>query len=165
MQVKVWGSESARGQAIADGYHAAPSCDAFFETCDVVSLHLRLSDITRGVVKPEHLARMKPTSYLINTARGALVDEGALIASLHRGTIAGAALDAFAAEPLPADSPLRHCPRLLITPHQAFNSVETGEKVSLMAAEAIVSCLSGRRPKQVANPDVLSSPTLRAPIR
>ena len=139
--------------------------DRLLAESDFVSLHSALTPDNRGLIGAAQLALMKPTSYLINTARGALIDEGALIAALHRGAIAGAALDAFAAEPLPTDSPLRHCPRLLITPHQAFNSVETGEKVSLMAAEAIVSCLSGRRPKQVANPDVLASPTLRAPIR
>jgi phosphoglycerate dehydrogenase-like enzyme len=139
--------------------------DRLLAESDFVSLHSALTSENRGLIGAAQLARMKPTSYLINTARGALIDEGALIAALRRGAIAGAALDAFAAEPLPADSPLRHCPRLLITPHQAFNSVETGEKVSLMAAEAIVDGLSGRRPKQVANPDVLASPTLRAPIR
>ena len=139
--------------------------DRLLAESDFVSLHSALTPENRGLVGAAQLAHMKPTSYLINTARGALVDEGALVAALHRGAIAGAALDAFAAEPLPVDSPLRRCPRLLITPHQAFNSVETGEKVSLMAAEAIVELMHGRRPKQVANPDVFSSPNLRAPIR
>ena len=139
--------------------------DRLLAESDFVSLHSALTPDNRGLIGAGELARMKPTSYLINTARGALVDEAALIAVLERGGIAGAAIDAFAAEPLPASSALRRCPRLLITPHQAFNSVETGEKVSLMAAEAIVDVLQGRRPKHVANPDVLSSTTLRAPIR
>lgn len=139
--------------------------DRLLAESDFVTLHSSLTPENRGLVGAPQLALMKPTAYLVNTARGALVDEGALIAALHRGAIAGAALDAFAAEPLPATSPLRRCPRLLITPHQAFNSIETGEKVSLMAAEAIVDCLKCRRPKQVANPDVLASPTLRAAIR
>jgi len=139
--------------------------DRLLAECDFVTLHSALTPDNRGLIGAAQLARMKPTAYLINTARGALVDEGALIAALEARAIAGAAIDAFAAEPLPASSPLRRCPRLLITPHQAFNSVETGEKVSLVAAEAIVDLMQGRRPKQVANPDVLASPTLRAPIR
>jgi phosphoglycerate dehydrogenase-like enzyme len=139
--------------------------DRLLAESDFVTLHSALTPENRGLVGAPQLALMKPTAYLVNTARGALVDEGALIAALESRAIAGAALDAFAAEPLPADSPLRRCPRLLITPHQAFNSIETGEKVSLMAAEAIVDCLQGRRPRQVANPDVLVSPSLRATIR
>lgn len=139
--------------------------DRLLAESDFVTLHSALTPENRGLIGAAQLAHMKPTAYLINTARGALVDEGALQSALASRAIAGAALDAFAAEPLPADSPLRRCPRLLITPHQAFNSVETGEKVSLMAAEAIVDLMQGRRPKQVANPDVLASSSLRATIR
>lgn len=128
---------------------------------DFVSLHCALTAENRGLLDATRLALMKPTAYLVNTARGALVDESALVAALTAGRIAGAALDAFAAEPLPAASPLRSCPRLLITPHQAFNSVETGEAVSLAAAQAIVDLMEGRRPAHVANPDVLASPQAR----
>ena len=139
--------------------------DRLLAESDFVTLHSALTPENRGLIGAAQVARMKPTAYLVNTARGALVDEAALIAALRSGAIAGAALDAFAAEPLPADSPLRECPRLLITPHQAFNSIETGEKVSLMAAEAILDLMQGRRPKQVANPEVLTAPNLRAPLR
>ncbi len=135
------------------------------EQSDFVTLHCALTPENRGLIGAAELARMKPTAYLVNTARGALVDEGALVAALRARRIAGAALDAFAAEPLPASSVLRGCPRLLITPHQAFNSVETGERVSLMAATAIVDLMQGRRPVHVANPDVLAAPQLRAPVR
>lgn len=128
---------------------------------DFVTLHCALSEGNRGLLDARRIGLMKPTAYLVNTARGALVDEGALIAALTAGRIAGAALDAFAAEPLPASSPLRSCPRLLVTPHQAFNSVETGERVSLAAARAIVDLLEGRRPVHVANPDVLAAPHAR----
>ena len=139
--------------------------DRLLAESDFVTLHSALTPENRGLIGAAQLARMKPTAYLINTARGALVDEAALVAALETRAIAGAAIDAFSAEPLPASSPLRRCPRLLITPHQAFNSVETGEKVSLMAAEAIVDLMEGRRPRQVANPEVLLSPTLRTTIR
>ena len=139
--------------------------DTLLAESDFVTLHCALSPENRGLVGAAQLARMKPTAYLVNTARGALVDEGALVAALRAGRIAGAALDAFTAEPLPPESPLRSCPRMLITPHQAFNSVETGEKVSLMAATAIVDLMEGRRPVHVANPDVLAAAHLRAPVR
>jgi D-3-phosphoglycerate dehydrogenase len=132
---------------------------------DFVSLHCALTPDNRGLVGAAELARMKPTADLVNTARGALVDEGALVAALTAGRIAGAVLDAFAAEPLPASSPLRSCPRTLITPHQAFNSVETGEKVSLAAADAILDLMERRRPVHVANPDVLAAAGLRHPLR
>lgn len=132
---------------------------------DFITLHCALTGANRGLLDARRIALMKPTAYLVNTARGALVDEGALVAALTAGRIAGAALDAFAAEPLPAASPLRSCPRLLITPHQAFNSVETGESVSLAAAGAIVDLLEGRRPVHVANPDVLTSPQARVRLR
>ncbi len=128
---------------------------------DFVSLHCALTPQSRGLLDAGRIALMKPTAYLVNTARGALVDEGALVAALTAGRIAGAAIDAFAAEPLPATSPLLTCPRILITPHQAFNSVETGEAVSLAAAGAIVDLMAGRRPVHVANPDVLAAPHAR----
>jgi phosphoglycerate dehydrogenase-like enzyme len=138
--------------------------DTVLAASDFVSLHAALTPGSRGLIGARELSLMKDSAYLINTARGALVDEQALVAALESRAIAGAALDAFAAEPLPAESPLRRCPHLLITPHQAFNSVETGEQVSLMAAEAIVDLMAGRRPRQVANPDVLAAPQLRAPL-
>ena len=79
MHVTVWGSESARAKAKHDGHIAAPSCEAFFEACDVLSLHLRLHDSTRAVVKLDALSRMKPTALLVNTSRAELIEEGALV--------------------------------------------------------------------------------------
>jgi len=138
--------------------------DRLLAESDFVTLHCALTPANRGMIGAPQLALMKPTAYLVNTARGALVDEGALVAALEAGAIAGAALDAFAAEPLPAASPLRVAPRTLITPHQAFNSVETGERVSLAAARAIADLAAGRRPVHVANPDVLAVPHRRAVV-
>jgi len=106
---------------------------------------------------------LTPLIDFINTARGALVDEDALVQALREGWIAGAALDTFAVEPLPADHPLRQSPNVLLTPHQASFTRETGEQIGLAAAQAIVEALGGRRPKMVVNPDVFESGTLRLP--
>jgi phosphoglycerate dehydrogenase-like enzyme len=91
---------------------------------DVLTIHLKLSDRTRGLVGADELAQMKPTAYLINTSRGPIVDEGALLDALHGGVIAGAALDVFDIEPLPADHPLRSAPNTVLTPHVGY--VSTG---------------------------------------
>jgi phosphoglycerate dehydrogenase-like enzyme len=108
---------------------------------------------------------MKPNAYLINTARGALVDEAALVRALGENRIAGAALDAFTIEPLPADHPLRKAPNVLLTPHLASFARETGERVSLAAAEAIVELMNQRMPRWVVNPEVFKSPQLRGKLR
>jgi phosphoglycerate dehydrogenase-like enzyme len=140
------------------------SLDELLAQSDFLSLHCALTPSSRGMIGEAQLRRMKPTSYLINTARGALVDEAALLRALKEGWIAGAALDAFATEPLPADHPFRTAPNLLITPHQAFNGRETGELVSLAAAQAIVDLLQRRRPKMVVDGKVFDSPVLRAKV-
>jgi D-3-phosphoglycerate dehydrogenase len=154
MQVTVWGSESARGQAIADGYHAAPSCDAFFETCDVVSLHLRLSDTTRGVVKPEHLARMKPTSLLVNTSRAELIEEGALVSALNRGRPGMAAVDVFESEPILQGHPLLRLENAVCTPHIGFVEQDSYEQYFSAAFDNVVHYIEGR-PTNIVNPDAL----------
>ena len=162
--MRVLGHDPFVSAASVPGIDLVP-LDVLLAESDFVSLHSALTPDNHGLVGAAELVRMKPTAYLVNTARGALVDEGALVAALTAGRIAGAALDAFAAEPLPASSPLRSAPRTLITPHQAFNSVETGEKVSLAAADAILDLWAGRRPVNVANPDVLTAAGLRHPLR
>lgn len=138
------------------------SLDEVLRGSDFVSLHCSLRADNRGLLNAEKLALLKPSAYLINTARGALIDEAALVDALQQGRFAGAAIDAYSTEPLPATSPLRTCPRLLMTPHQAFNATETGERVSLAAATAIVDLMQGRQPQHTANPDVFSHPSLRA---
>jgi D-3-phosphoglycerate dehydrogenase / 2-oxoglutarate reductase len=104
---------------------------------------------------------MKPTAYLVNTGRGALLDESALVRALNERWIAGAALDVFTTEPLPADSTLRAAPNLLLSPHQSSFARGTGERVSLAAAQAIVDLMNGNKPKNVLNPEVFASPALR----
>jgi phosphoglycerate dehydrogenase-like enzyme len=132
---------------------------------DFVSLHTALTPATRGLIGEAQLRAMKPTAYLINTARGAVIDEAALVRALKEGWIAGAALDVFTVEPLPADHPLHSAPNLLLTPHLASLGYESGAKVSAAVAEAILDVRDGRRPRWVVNPDVYQSPLLRAPLK
>ena len=115
----------------APDYVEQVSLDALLERSDVVVLHCPLNDSTRNLMDARRLARMKPTSLLVNAARGPVVDEAALIQALERGTIAGACLDVFASEPpLPCRSPLLLAPHTLVTPHVAF---ATRESMSLRA--------------------------------
>ena len=141
------------------------SLDELLAQSDFLSLHAALTPQNRGLLGQTELRKMKPTSYLINTARGALIDEAALVRALRENWIAGAALDAFIVEPLPADHPLRTAPNVLLTPHLASFARETGERVSVTSAQAIVDLMSGRRPQFVVNPEVYKSSVLRAPLR
>ena len=141
------------------------SLDELLAQSDFVSLNCALTPQNRGLIGEAQFKKMKPASYLINTARGALVDEAALVRALEQKTIAGAAVDAFSTEPLPNDHPLRRCPNVLLTPHQAFNGRETGERVSLAAAQAIVDLMNGKKPTHVVNGDVFQSAALRAKLK
>jgi D-3-phosphoglycerate dehydrogenase / 2-oxoglutarate reductase len=131
---------------------------------DFVSLHAALTPATRGMIGEAQLRQMKRTAYLINTGRGALLDEIALVRALKGNSIAGAALDVFITEPLPADSTLRSAPNLLLSPHQSSYARGTGERVSLSAAQAIVDLLHGKKPQNVLNPEVFDSSQLRAAL-
>lgn len=158
------------------GYDTAPSpeaeklgvqfvpLDTLLAESDYVTLHAALTSQTRGLIGEAQLRKMKPGAYLINTARGAIVDEAALLRALQESWIAGAALDAFVVEPLPAEHPLRRAPNLLLTPHQASFGYATGARVSEAAARAIVDLQAGRKPQWVVNPDVYASPKLRAVV-
>jgi phosphoglycerate dehydrogenase-like enzyme len=138
------------------------SLEELLAQSDFLSLHAALTSKNRGLIGEAQLRRMKPTAYLINTARGALVDEGALTRALNEKWIAGAALDTFTLEPLPATHPLRSAPNLLLTPHLASFARETGERVSLSAAQAIVDLMKGHKPQFLVDPSVYDSPNLRA---
>lgn len=120
MRVMVWGSAGSRAAAVADGYQAAASRDAFFAEADVLSLHLRLADATRGIVTGDDLARMKPDALFVNVSRAELVAPGALEAALGAGCPGYAALDVFETEPLPESSPLLRMPNVLCTPHLGY---------------------------------------------
>jgi phosphoglycerate dehydrogenase-like enzyme len=138
------------------------SLDQLLAESDFLSLHAALTPENRGLLGEAQLRKMKRTARLINTARGALVDEAALAKALAQGWIAGAALDAFAVEPLATDHPLRKAPNVLLTPHLASFARETGEKVSNAAAQAIIDLVGGQRPKWVVAPEVFECQALRA---
>lgn len=139
--------------------------EELLEQSDFVTLHAALTPDNRGLIGAKELRRMKPSAYLINAARGGLVDEPALLQALQEGWIAGAALDTFNVEPLPRDHPFRSAPNVLLTPHQASFARETGERVSAMATQAILDALTGVRPTYVINQEVFQSPNLRAPLQ
>ena len=109
---------------------------------DVISLHVPLTQETRALIDASRIAQMKPDAILINTARGGVVDEAAVAQALRVGRLAGAALDVFDREPLPAGSPLAGCPRLLLTPHIAGLTRESNERVSTMVADKVAAALS-----------------------
>ncbi len=131
---------------------------------DFVSLHAAVTDSSRGMIGTDQLRQMKPTAFLINTARGALVDETALADALNNGVIAGAALDAYCVEPLPDDSPLRSAKNILLTPHIASLTTENGRRISDAAAQSVLDLAAGRAPRNLINKDVLKSPALRAKL-
>ncbi len=131
---------------------------------DFVSLHAALTAENRGMMGEAEFRQMKPGALFINTARGAHVQEAALIRALREGWIGGAALDVFAEEPLPKDHPLRSAPNLVLSPHQASNARETGERISRAAAQAIVDLKHGRAPQWTVNPEVFDSAALRASL-
>lgn len=121
------------------------------QTADIVSLHIPLIDATRNLIDAVALSLMKQGSFLVNTSRGGLVDEIALVAALDRGHLAGAALDAFAEEPLPPTSPLNGRADLLLTPHIAFLSEESLVSLQEQAAGEVLRVLRGEAPKNPVN--------------
>ncbi len=139
--------------------------DRVFEASDIVSIHAPNIPETRNLVNAERLAMMRSGAFLINTARGALVDEEALMKALRSGHLGGAAVDVYKTEPLPADHPIRTTPRLLATPHNAFNSQEAAVRMSRGCAEPILDWLAGRCPASVCNREVLSSPKVAGTLR
>jgi D-3-phosphoglycerate dehydrogenase len=130
-------------------YVERASLVGLFEQSDVVSLHTPLNDETRGMIDAPVLARLKPGSYLVNTARGAVVDVADLLAAVDSGILAGAALDVLPVEPVPADSRLLGHPKVILTPHAAFFSVQSEVELRRKAAQNIVSWVKTGRPDYV----------------
>ena len=120
MQVVIWGSEAARFQSQQDGYQFAISKEAFFSECDIISLHLRLSDASRGVITCADLARMKVDALFVNTSRAELVQGGALETALNLGHPGFAAIDVFETEPVTKQNPLLRLENVLATPHLGY---------------------------------------------
>ena len=123
---------------------------------DFVSIHCALTAETHGIIGRRELNLMKPTAYLINTARAAVVDEEALLEALKGGKIAGAALDVFWQEPLPEDSPFLKLDNVILTPHLGGASDDVKEHQSAVIVEGLQSFLEGRPPAWIINPDVLA---------
>lgn len=141
-------------QAASLGIELAPDLRALLSRADIVTLHVPLTPATRGLLGAEQLGWMKPGAYLINTARGGVVDEQALYDALASGRLAGAALDVFAEEPPPADHPLFRLENVIVTPHMAAHTEEAMYRMATMVAEEIVTVLRGGRPRWCANPEV-----------
>ncbi len=154
MQVLVWGSEAARERARADGHSAAESCEAFFEACDVLSLHLRLSDTTRGIVRLDALSRMKPTALLVNTSRAELIEENALVAALNRGRPGMAAVDVFESEPILQGHPLLRLENAVCTPHIGYVEQDSYELYFRAAFENVANFID-KNPTNLVNPEAL----------
>lgn len=153
MEILVWGRESSRTKARTAGYAVAASQADLFERADVVSLHMRLSKETKGIVGPEDLARMKPTALLVNTARAELIRPGALLAALRQGRPGFAAVDIYEEEPVPLDHPFLKMPNVLCTPHTAWAEWDNFELYFSEAYEQIAAFERGE-PLRLANPAV-----------
>ena len=151
MKVLAWSRHLTRERCAEVGAELTPSFDDLLRASDVVTIHLVLSDRTRGLIGARELGLMKPTAFLINTSRGPIVDERALVEALRGGKIAGAGLDVFNEEPLPADHPLRSLANVVATPHLGYVSEDTYRFFYGQAVEDILAWLGGK-PVRVLNP-------------
>jgi D-3-phosphoglycerate dehydrogenase / 2-oxoglutarate reductase len=154
MNVWIWASRESRERARGDGYDVAPTKEAFLSECDVISLHLRLVDATRGIVTAGDLARMKPTALLVNTSRAQLIEPGALVAALKSGRPGTAAVDVYEEEPVDVHHPLLAMENALCTPHLGYVTRDEYELQFSDVFDQIVAYEAGR-PINVVNPEVL----------
>ncbi len=142
-------------QAQADPYGVRMvAMDELLAESDYISVHTPLLPETRGLIGASQLARMKPTAFVINTSRGPVIDEAALIAALQTGQIAGAALDVFDPEPLAGDSPLRSMENVVLTPHLAAYSIQSLEDLRVAVTATVSDVIQGYLPRHVMNPSV-----------
>ncbi len=158
MQVIAWSQNLTEEAAAAAGARRVDKATLFAQS-DVVSIHLVLSERTRGLVAEPELALMKPHAYLINTSRGPIVDEAALISALRNGRIAGAGLDVFDIEPPAPDHPLRLLPNVTLSPHLGYVTREMLAAFYSDSAEAVAAWLNGT-PIRIANPEALQRPDI-----
>jgi len=154
MQVTVWGSEGSRDRARADGFLPAPTREAFFDVCDVLSMHLRLVPETRGLVTLDDLSRMKATALFVNTSRAELLTEGALVSALNRGRPGMAAVDAFESEPILQGHPLLRLENAVCTPHIGYVEQDSYELYFGAAFDNVVNFIN-QKPTNIVNPDAL----------
>lgn len=154
MNVRIWGREPSRERAILDGFDAASSRDEFFAQCDVVSLHLRLTEETRGIVRLDDLGRMKPTALLVNTSRAELIEPDALISALNRGRPGLAAVDVFETEPILQGHALLRLENCICTPHIGYVEQESYEMYFGAAFDNVINFIKGT-PTNIVNPGAL----------
>jgi len=154
MHVEVWGSDEARARALADGYTVAASRAALFDASDVLTLHLRLGETTRGIVGLDDLARMKPTALLVNTSRAELIADGALVSALNKGRPGLAAVDVFESEPILQGHPLLRLENAVCTPHIGYVELDSYEHYFGSAFDNVVNFIEGR-PTNIVNPEAL----------
>jgi D-3-phosphoglycerate dehydrogenase len=154
MHVQVWGSEESRIRAVKDGLTAAASRESFFESADFLSLHLRLNDVTTGMVTADDLGRMKPTAILVNTSRAELIEPNALIGALNRGRPGMAAIDVFESEPILQGSALLRLENCICTPHIGYVEKDSYELYFGTAFDNVVNFIKGT-PTNIVNPGAL----------
>lgn len=154
MEVMVWGRPAGRDAARHDGLRVAQSKEAFFSESDVISLHLRLNDDTRGIVTEADLTRMRPDALFVNTSRAELAAPGALEAALRRGQPGYAAVDVFEREPLAPEAPLLQMENVLATPHLGYVEQDSYERYFGAAFQNVVNFANGN-PTGLLNPEVL----------
>ena len=157
MKILIWASEASRSQAEVDGFDVAKDKAAFFEKCDILSLHLRLYDTTKGIVTAEDLARMKPKALLVNTSRAGLIEPNALVKALHAGRPGMAAVDVYENEPQnDINDPLTTMNNVICTPHIGYVTEDEFDVQFSDVFDQIVAYNSGK-PIHVINPEVLNS--------
>jgi D-3-phosphoglycerate dehydrogenase len=161
MNILIWAREGSLERARSDGYQAARSKEQFFSESDVLSLHMRLVDATRGIVTAQDLARMKPTALLVNTSRAGLIEPGALLAALKAGRPGLAAVDVYEREPVrDTNYPLFAMENVVCTPHIGYVTRDEYEIQFSDIFDQILAYIAGT-PVNVVNPQVLKSPNLR----
>jgi D-3-phosphoglycerate dehydrogenase len=154
MQVLVWGSEASRARAAQDGFIPASTQNAFFFFFYVLSLHLRLNDLTRDIVKLEDLSRMKPTALIVNSSRSELIETGALISALNRGRPGLAAIDVFENEPILQGHALLRLENCICTPHIGYVEKDNYELYFGAAFDNVINFIKGT-PTNIVNPGAL----------
>ena len=154
MRVVIWGRDASREKAQADGFELADSKAGFFSQSDVISLHLRLNDATRGIVTLEDLSRMKPTALFVNTSRAELVEENALVSALNKGRPGLAAVDVFESEPILQGHPLLRLENAVCTPHIGYVEQDSYEMYFGSAFDNVVNFIEGT-PTNIINPAAL----------
>ena len=154
MRVVIWGGTASRDKAVADGFEVSSSKNEFFEECDVLSLHLRLSEETRGVVRLDDLQRMKPTALLVNTSRAELIEPESLISALNRGRPGLAAVDVFESEPILQGHALLRLENCICTPHIGYVEQDSYEMYFSSAFDNVANFINGT-PTNIVNPGAL----------